>query len=131
MGGVRGRWKVKQTAGQAAMGQLREDTHLHRVGWPFPASQQVSTCPVVTELCANLTAPSTEAPFLSASSSGQASLPTPPPPGIRPLPVRSSQVRGKTEDTLTNTGQGTRAAWASREPFPNLPGPPHGMLALL
>lgn len=93
MGGVRGRWKVKQTAGQAAMGQLREDTHLHRVRWPFPASQQVSTCPVVTELCANLTAPSTEAPFLPASSSGQASLPPP-----RDTPSACEELSGERED---------------------------------
>lgn len=48
MGGVRGMRKVKPTAGQTAVGQPTEDTHLLRVEWPFPASHQFSTCPAVT-----------------------------------------------------------------------------------
>ena len=71
---VRGMRKVRQTAGQAS-GATHEDTHPPRVGWPFPASHQVSTCPAVTYLCANLTPPSMEAPFLSVSSSRASLIP--------------------------------------------------------
>lgn len=48
VGGVRALRKVTPTAGQAAVGQPTEDTHLPRVAWSFQASHQVSTCPAVT-----------------------------------------------------------------------------------
>lgn len=125
-------WKVKQTAGKATVGQPTKGTHLPRMGWPFPASHHVSqvsvsTCPAVTQLSANLTPPSREASFLSASSSGQAVLF----PGTHPLPLGNLQVTGRTEDMAATTGQGTSAVGASRVPFPDLTRPPSSMLALL
>lgn len=79
--GLTDRWTGWQVCGRSdrqpgrPVGQPMEDTHLPRVGWPFPASHQVSTCPAVTYLCANLTPPSLEAPFLSASSSHASLIP--------------------------------------------------------
>lgn len=96
-----------QTAGQATAGHPTEGAYLPRLEWPFPAPHQVCKWPTAAQFRANRTPPSGEAPFLSASSLGQAPLF----PWDAPLPVGYPQV---TEDRGRggNTRQGTRAAGA-------------------